>query len=286
MRPATARRIWASERGESVAQPYEATTINARITLAVAAVVFFSLQFTKSEARPAGQQIVTCDNYGCSDWPGAKAAAANGGAKALRGHRRPAEASRARPEPRQRAARGYETIQTAAGRPLTVAPAFAGPAAAVIAQLVAGGYHPKKISGLNFGHGHVRGSLHFSGRAVDVDQCGWGCSPVPRALMRAATAAAGVRDGCEFRDHGHFDNGPHLPRERVIRNCGIAYADAIEPRRTTQMASARHRPSLYEAVSEFKERRAEAAAPETARQSTAPRTRLQKLSRPNYEART
>jgi hypothetical protein len=123
----------------------------------------------------------------------------------------------------------FITVSTAAGIDIQVAPEFAAPAKSVIADLVAGGHTPRKITCRSFAKSHVANSWHFRNKACDVEQGGWGISRVPKALMRAAVARAGLRDGCEFGDHGHFDMGPHLPIARVLRNCGAAYAAAVLP---------------------------------------------------------
>jgi hypothetical protein len=120
-------------------------------------------------------------------------------------------------------------VPTAAGIDITVAPNFAAPAVAVIANLVAAGFTPRKLTCKSFAASHVDGSLHFRSRACDIEQCGWGCTPAPKQTLRMIVARHGLRDGCEFGDAGHFDDGPHLPYARVLRHCGRAYAEAIYP---------------------------------------------------------
>lgn len=116
----------------------------------------------------------------------------------------------ARRHPADNPTPGLITVPTAAGIDITVAPDFAPKITAFIADLVATtGYKPRRIHCYASG-GHVRGSLHYSGHACDFDQSGWG--KTARAMYRVAGLVAkyGLRDGGEFRDWGHIDNGPHL----------------------------------------------------------------------------
>lgn len=151
---------------------------------------------------------------------------------------RPVSKSRRAHSTHQRAPRaGMVAVETALG-PIAggLDPSFAPKAQQVIADIAASGYvlpKGRRLGGYASG-GHVRGSYHYRGQAVDVGQRCWGCSTVPKAVMRAAVARAGLRDGCEFNDHGHFDSGPHLPARVVRARCGAAYAAAIEPRRLAQ----------------------------------------------------
>lgn len=207
------------------------------LRIAAAAVATLILLPAVAEAKPRpSHKIVTCDLRGCSDWHASASQAPRRAAKAP--SRGPKAASSPRRAPAPPDANGNlagrsVVVPTAAGIDIRVAPQFAAQAQAVIADLVSGGYRPKRITCLSYAPSHVKGSYHgrSGGLACDVDQCGWGCSPVPKALMRAATARAGVRDGCEFRDHGHFDLGPHLQPARILRNCGATYAEAVSGRR-------------------------------------------------------
>lgn len=126
----------------------------------------------------------------------------------------------------------YTTVATAAGMEITGSSAFIYKAKAVIDDLVASGQKPLRVKCLSYAKSHVPGSLHFRGLACDVDQSGWGKTRISRQALSLAIAKVGLRDGCEFRDWGHFDAGPHLPRARVLRNCGRAYADAVDGRTT------------------------------------------------------
>lgn len=209
--------------------------MNPRVLLAcLAAALSFSLLASPAEAarrRGPAPAIVTCDLHGCSDRPGA-GMAAKGPSRRAQAHsnrgkgpstRETSGAAPARP------GRGYEVRQTGLG-PIEVATGFADRAVAVANEVAAG--HPGvKITCRSFSKSHVRGSFHFRARACDVCQHGWGRTCVPRAELTAIVVRHGLRDGCEFRDWGHFDDGPHLPRSRVIRNCGVAYADAVDGKR-------------------------------------------------------
>lgn len=100
-----------------------------------------------------------------------------------------------------------ETIKTEAG-PVQVADDVAPRFEALIKDFVAHGYIPHRMGGYAT-HGHVSHSLHYSGHAVDFDQCGWGCTV---GFMKSHIAAAliaehGFRNGCSFGDCGHVDTG-------------------------------------------------------------------------------
>ena len=103
---------------------------------------------------------------------------------------------------------GLVTVQTAAGIPITVASHLAGQLQALIADFVAAGYRPRHIGCFAHG-GHVRNSRHYAGAACDFDQRGWG-KTVPfmyTARAHAIIVAHGLRDGRQFRDQGHVDDG-------------------------------------------------------------------------------
>lgn len=206
------------------------------LRLAAATVAILTITATQADAgrAPRSEPVITCDQRGCSDWTGHRMAASGRQAVAHRPGR-VAKAKRRRPALDANASpvRATTWVPTAAGIDIQVDRRLAAKAQGVIAELVAGGYKPRRITCLSHAPSHVKGSYHRrgGGLACDIDQRGWGLSPVPKDLMRAATARHGVRDGCEFRDHGHFDLGAHLPRARVLRNCGRAYADAIDGRR-------------------------------------------------------
>lgn len=179
----------------------------------------------------------------------------------FRAGNRPRQANKASPGPRQARIRPigpFGTVPTAAGIDISCAPGFCAPAQDVIADLVATGFVPTDLGSYARG-GHVHGSYHYRSRAIDVAQCGWGCTPAPKQILRMIVASHGLRDGCEFRDSGHFDDGPHLPFKRVLRNCGRAYADAVSPSMTRQSAAGvapgdDRDPPFYPATSDFKKR--------------------------------
>lgn len=148
------------------------------------------------------------------------------------------KASRQAPE-WQAARHGFVTVETAAGISITGEPSFIAKAAAVISDLADAGYKPRKLTCLSYSKSHVKGSYHFRGRACDVAQCGWGCTPAPKVVLRLIVARHGLRDGCEFNDAGHFDDGPRLPFARILRNCGAAYAAVVMPRAFSAMVRPR-----------------------------------------------
>jgi hypothetical protein len=112
------------------------------------------------------------------------------------------------------------TVDTAAGKKVTVARHLATRYQALIADFVATGYVPRRI-GCYARSGHVRRSRHYMGAACDFDG-----SLSQSAFMRSSTAAAiirrhGFRNGCSFRVHGvrdcgHVDDG--LPSYRHRRH--------------------------------------------------------------------
>lgn len=120
-------------------------------------------------------------------------------------------------------------VPTRAGN-IAVAPSFAPKIVPFINALVdLTGKKPARIK-CHATSGHVANSLHYRGRACDFEQCGWGCTPYK--VMYAVHALAkkyGLRDGCEFADWGHIDDGPHLPAKRIRGKCRsnplITYAE-------------------------------------------------------------
>ena len=119
---------------------------------------------------------------------------------------------------------GLVTVSTAAGIPITVASHLAHKFQGFIADLVARGYKPRHI-GSYANCCHVRGSRHYSGAAIDVDQYGWGKTAKPMYHVADLAAKWGLRDGCSFRhsDCGHIDDGVSLGR-RVARHRHSRYA--------------------------------------------------------------
>jgi hypothetical protein len=105
---------------------------------------------------------------------------------------------------------GLVTVSTAAG-PITVFYAVADKFRELIALFAAAGYTPHHV-GCFAAHGHIRNSLHHSGRACDFDQTGWNATApfMYTQQAHALVASVGLRDGCDFhsrRDCGHVDAG-------------------------------------------------------------------------------
>jgi len=100
------------------------------------------------------------------------------------------------------------TVQTAAGIPITVASHLAEQFQALVADFVAAGYRPRHIGCFARG-GHVRHSRHYVGAACDFDQHGWGKTVRFMYTARAhqIIVAHDFRDGREFGDQGHVDDG-------------------------------------------------------------------------------
>lgn len=110
------------------------------------------------------------------------------------------------------------TVPTAAGKAITVASSIAPQMQGFIADLVAAGYTPKRISCYSRSKTHVPGSLHFRGLACDFDQhIVEGCDRTPRRFcattapkmhnVAALTSKWHLRNGCSFGDCGHIDSG-------------------------------------------------------------------------------
>jgi hypothetical protein len=103
------------------------------------------------------------------------------------------------------------TVPTAAGIPITVARDLVYRFQGFIADLVAGGYHPRHIGSFAT-HGHVKNSRHYAGAALDIDQHGYGLTSARMHHAGALIAKWGLRDGCSFRDCGHVDDGVSIRR--------------------------------------------------------------------------
>lgn len=121
------------------------------------------------------------------------------------------------------AARGMVTVPTAAGIAITVHPEMASKLQGFIADVVARGYHPRRIHCFAVG-GHVGSSWHYSGRACDFDQGGGGTAPIMRRVADL-TKKWGLRNGCTFADCGHVDAGPAVSHS-------VAYYQARKHQRT------------------------------------------------------
>ena len=103
---------------------------------------------------------------------------------------------------------GLTTISTAAGIPIVVASHLAQQFESLVADFVAAGYRPRAIHCYAHG-GHVTHSRHYAGAACDFDQRGWGRTApfMYSARAHAIIIAHGLRDGREFHDQGHVDDG-------------------------------------------------------------------------------
>jgi hypothetical protein len=103
---------------------------------------------------------------------------------------------------------GIVTVHTAAGIPITVAAHLASRFQALIRDFVAAGYRPRHIGCFARG-GHVPNSRHYAGAACDFDQTGWGRTArfMYTARAHAIIVRHGFRDGRDFHDQGHVDDG-------------------------------------------------------------------------------
>ena len=89
----------------------------------------------------------------------------------------------------------------------------------LIAAFEAAGYHPSHVGCFARG-GHVRNSRHYAGAACDFDQSGWGRTARFMYHAHEIIVAHGLRDGCEFRDCGHVDDGVSIGTRRYARRSG------------------------------------------------------------------
>lgn len=118
------------------------------------------------------------------------------------------------------------TRVSAQGRSITVASSAAPKFRCLLSKLGDAGYPVLTLGGLA-SHGHIRGSKHYSGRAIDINQVRR--NVVLRPLPARATAMAescGLVHGAVWRnpDQGHFEvagggrlHGRHHPRRRHSR---------------------------------------------------------------------
>lgn len=97
------------------------------------------------------------------------------------------------------------TVQSAAG-PITVAKSLSQRFKALIADFAAHGYKPRNV-GCYASSGHVTHSRHYHGGACDFDQTGWGKTAKFMHHAGAIIHKYGFRDGCDFGDCGHVDDG-------------------------------------------------------------------------------
>jgi hypothetical protein len=108
-------------------------------------------------------------------------------------------------------------IAVASGHKITVASHLAPRWKALIDDFVAAGYRPRSI-GCFTTSGHVPNSRHYAGAACDFDQRGWGLTVPFMYRAHKIIVKHGFRDGCDFSDCGHIDDGLPLHRHRHHRH--------------------------------------------------------------------
>jgi hypothetical protein len=196
--------------------------MNSRITLAALAVATIALSApAEAHNRTNFVDAAAIPAYPTSNWirtaKGRHHAAHRARHHRVAAHRRHHEAREASKahRPRSYGKSGLETVQTAAGIPITVAASFASKIQGFISDLKARGYQPRQIHCFASG-GHVRHSLHYSGHACDFDQTGWGKTASAMYHVADLVRKWNLRDGGEFLDWGHIDDGPHLSRSRRV----------------------------------------------------------------------
>lgn len=106
----------------------------------------------------------------------------------------------------------YQTVQTNAG-PICINAEVARAMAGFVDDVVARGFKGR-VHCYSLSHSHVRHSLHFTARACDFAQRGWGKTVAPMYHVADLAARHGLRDGCTFGDCGHIDNGPAVSAGR------------------------------------------------------------------------
>jgi hypothetical protein len=108
------------------------------------------------------------------------------------------------------------TVRASSGATASVADRAAGPFQCVVNGLEAAGYRIRFMGGWRR-HGSVRGSLHPSGLAMDVNQVGRNRT-IPRMPSNEIAIAngCGVISGAQWRnaDSGHFQLGGWGGRRR------------------------------------------------------------------------
>jgi hypothetical protein len=103
------------------------------------------------------------------------------------------------------------TFIATSGYKLTVATHLVPRWNALVADFVAAGYRPRHVSCFASG-GHVPNSRHYYGAACDFDQYGWGLTVPFMYHAHRIIVKHGFRDGCDFNDCGHVDDGLPLYR--------------------------------------------------------------------------
>lgn len=105
------------------------------------------------------------------------------------------------------------TFIATSGYKLTVATHLVPRWNALITDFVAAGYRPRHVSCFSTG-GHVPNSRHYYGAACDFDQRGWGLTVPFMYHAHKIIVKHGFRDGCDFNDCGHVDDGVSLHNRR------------------------------------------------------------------------
>lgn len=98
---------------------------------------------------------------------------------------------------------GCVVVPTAAHISIVVDRRFASRFQRLIAELVRHGYKPRSI--VCYARGHTYGSNHDGGGACDIDQRARNKTARMMYHARALIQAAGLFDGCTFRDCGHVE---------------------------------------------------------------------------------
>jgi hypothetical protein len=104
---------------------------------------------------------------------------------------------------------------------------------ALISDFIKAGYKPRHIGCYARG-GHVPNSRHYAGAACDFDQTGWGQTVPFMYNAHAIIQKHGFRDGCDFNDCGHVDDGLSIRRQFIysaMRNYPIQRNYQFQPRR-------------------------------------------------------
>ena len=108
------------------------------------------------------------------------------------------------------------TFVTVSGHKLTVATHLVSRWDALVADFVAAGYRPRHISCFAKG-GHIPNSRHYYGAACDFDQYGRGLTVPFMYHAHSIIVKHGFRDGCDFNDCGHVDDGLSSYHRRQYR---------------------------------------------------------------------
>lgn len=157
----------------------------------------------QAEARARNSQtIITCDRFGCSD----RLTSVTVKVKKQRhtAHRR---ATYRRAKVDANGNRAISIVKSRSGVAVRVAPSARVSLQCVVDYVEAAGVRIRAMRG--YGEGTVRGSLHPSGRAIDINQTDRDVtSPVvPRAVANAAADHCKVISGTRwgYADNGHWN---------------------------------------------------------------------------------